>query len=92
MNITLIKQALLPKIINRSGSFFTIESVFCIPLYSVVFVMIKHGFTQENQEPKTSQPFRRKQASERLERRKSDERDAEGVEELVFGGRDFDRS
>jgi hypothetical protein len=54
--------------------------------------MIKHGFKQENQEPKTSQPFRRKQASERLERRKSDERDAEGVEELVFGGRDFDRS
>ena len=30
---------------------------------SVVFVMIKHGFKQENQRPKTSQTFWRKQAS-----------------------------
>jgi len=61
-------------------------------LDSVVFVMIKHGFKQENQRPKTSQTFWRKQASKRLECRKSNEADAGSVEELVFGGRNFDRS
>lgn len=40
----------------------------------------------------TTQAFRWKQVAEELERRKSDEADAGSVEELVFGGREFDRS
>lgn len=61
-------------------------------MYSVVFAKIKYGFRYENQGPKTSQTFWRKQASKRLECRKSNEADAGSIEELVFGGRNFDRS